>query len=157
MAEYALSVFSVIVLSVIAEIMLTGVKTKKVARFAFSLIVTATLITPVIKLFFGEYEFSSISEYEISIDDDFSEYVFGLAKKRYESDIFELVKNSGHDYIEEVVCTFSEDENKLSFVEIKCDFSGISGEKAHTYISEIERLVEENYNLSKGVVSVSGG
>ena len=157
MTEYALSVFSMIILSALAEIMLSGVKTKKVARFVFSLIITVTLITPVVKFFLGDATQFAFGEYELSIDHDFASYVSSVAKKQIENEILSLLKNNGYVAVKEVSCTLTDSDDHLEKVEIIIEQDGISGNDEHTYILEIKSLIETNYHLSKESVTVSGG
>ncbi len=153
---YALSVFVVIVLSAVADLMLPDGRTKKTAKAVFSLLITLTLISPAISLIKGDTPVFDFETQYISIDYNLVEYVGQIAKNDYESEIFELLKNSGYDGIEKVECFVDGENRRIIKVVINYDKSGIKKEDEHTYISGIKTAVVNYYHLNGEAVTVCG-
>ena len=155
--SYALSVFAVIVISAIADMMLPQGKIKKTAKAVFSLIITFTLLSPAIRLIKGDINVDEIVVCDMNVDEDFITYTLDIAKKSYEINVFELLKTRGYDNVTEVDCEVDESGKKVKNVKIIYDKNGINGKDEHTYISEVKTIVASALNISEEVVSVSGG
>ena len=156
LSAYALSVFAVIVVSAVADVMLPDGKTKKTAKAVFSLLITLTLLSPAISLIKGDTPAFDIQTQYVSVDQDFVDYAVQIAENDYENEIFNLLKNSGYESIQKVGCEVDGEKRQIIKVEIIYDKSGISGEDEHTYISGIKTVVVNNYRLNEEVVTVSG-
>ena len=74
LSAYALSVFAVIVVSAVADVMLPDGKTKKTAKAVFSLLITLTLLSPAISLIKGDTPAFDIQTQYVSVDQDFVDY-----------------------------------------------------------------------------------
>ncbi len=158
LVSFALSIFGLIMLSTIAELMLPSGNLKKTAKIIFSLIITLSLLTPAIKLLKGgEYTLPVIEVNEFEIDKNFEEYALYLQKTNAENDIKNLISLKNYEFKFSVECEINENTKKLKSVTIKCDFSGITTHDKHIYISEINELITSTYNLEKGDVLVIGG
>lgn len=158
LVSYALSVFGLIMLSTIAELMLPSGSLKKTAKIVFSLIITLTLLTPAIKLLKGgDYDIPNIEIAQIEVDKSFEEYALYLQKINAENDIKTLISSKNYTFKFSVECVIDEKIKKLKTVTIKCDFSGINEKDKHIYINEIESFIASTYNLSKEDVFVIGG
>lgn len=156
--SYALSVFGLIVLSTVAELMLPAGSMKKTAKIVFSLIITLTLLTPAIKLLRGtSYDPTDIEIAEFEVDKTFEAYALYLQKVNAENDIKSLISLKNYTFKFSVECCVGEKSKKLESVEINCDFSGINEADKHIYINEIKSLITSTYNLDKEDVIVIGG
>ena len=154
---YALSVFSVIIISAVADIMLPDGKIRKTAKAVFSLMISLTLLSPAIKLISGDAGVPSITAQVFEADEDLICHAFDIAKRCYENEIFTLLKDSGYETINSVECAVDFENRKLEKVMIIYDKSGINDEDEHTYISGMKNVVCNVYNLSGEAVTVSGG
>ena len=158
LVSYALSIFGLIMLSTIDELMLPSGSLKRTAKVVFSLIITLTLLSPAIKLLKGnEYVPTDIEIKEIYIDEEFEEYALYLQKKNIENDINSQISAKNYIFKFSVECVMNEKLKKLKSVTIKCDFSGINENDKHIYISEISELITSAYSLNKEDVLVIGG
>lgn len=158
LVSYALSVFGLIVLSTLSELMLPAGNLKKTAKIVFSLIITLSLLTPAIKLLKGgDYELPDIEVGQIEIDKSFEEYALYLQRKNAENDIKTLIFSKNYSFKFSVECVIEEKTKKLKTVTIKCDFSGINEKDKHIYINELESIIASTYNLNKEDVFVIGG
>lgn len=157
LSGYALSVFTIIIISAIADMLLPEGKLRKTAKTVFSLIITLTLISPIIKLVKGDVNIG-LPEYEqIQIDSAFVDYVNYISKTDYEKLIFDTLEFNNIENVKSVACDIDDKSKLIKIIEIIYDKDGISGEDLHKYISEVKSILVDAFNVSEEVVSVSGG
>ena len=154
---YALSIFAVIVISAVADIMLPDGKTSKTAKAVFSVMITLTLLSPGIKLIRGDLNIEDITAKAFETDNELISHTFYMIKTGYEEEIYVLLSDNGYDFVTSVECDVGEENRRLEKVKIFYDNVGINKEDEHTYISGMKTVVKNAYEIREEAITVSGG
>lgn len=155
-SSYALTVFSVATVFAIADFLLPDGKTRKTAKIVFSLVTTITLFYPVIGLLSGSQRFDDIVAERFSVDESVVENATLIVKNDYENEIFDILKNSGYDYVDGAEVDFYLGTRQIEKIRIFYDKSGINEQTANTYISGITSVLSRYYDIDKECVAVFG-
>ncbi len=155
-SAYALGIFAMALVIGIAELLLPDGHVSKAAKTVFSLVLTLSLIAPIVGSFSGVDVLGGLTVNEISVDDGFVDRISFVGKENLRNKAMAILEENGVKGVEKVECEIN-DEKKLSSVCVYYSKSGINPLDEHTYISEVKRILSVGLKIDEEVVSVRGG
>lgn len=153
---YVLSVVAVVVISVVSDMLLPSGKMKNTCRAVYSLVVILVLISPALKLFSTEFDFSDVLCNEnIDIDGDFADYANSVRENLIEKSVSDELRRKGYGEPQvDVVAEMCDGTVSYKNIFVKFNKSVIIEQSQHINITEVSEIVADFLNVESGRVTV---